>query len=182
MEENHQHDNGGHGSAHVYESTPQSDARSGEDLRENRDQGIGTFEAHAEERGNNGETLAVVGEEPRQDRDRGRVGAFEVKGEEHRKNVQALDRNIQALNDVGQLATAGRYVAWQQRVAGFYGMRLRKNVEFGRSLAEAQGFPDLLGLQRKYVSDMLLDYASSFCGLYGFSLRGAQQTPERLNR
>ncbi|MGZ9083724.1 MAG: hypothetical protein ACXW3U_16755, partial [Rhodoplanes sp.] len=171
----------GHGSAHVYESTPQSDARGAEDLREDRDPGVGTFEAHAEERGNSGETLAVDGEEPGQDRDRGRVVAFEVKAEEHGENV--LDRNIDALNDVGQLATAGGPVdAWQQRVVGFYGMRLRKNVELGRSLAEVEGIADFVGLQRKYVSDMLLDYASSFCGLYGFSLRGAQQTTQHLSR
>lgn len=160
MEEQHQHDNGGHGSARVYESTPQPDSRGGGDLREDCDQGhVRTFEPKAEERGKNADGGAA-GKEPRQDRAQRRVGTF--------------DANAQA----------DRYVsAWPRQVAGFYGRRLRKNVEFGRRFAEVEGIADLLGLQREYVNDMLLDYASSFWsfyGLAGFGLRGA--TAERLNR
>jgi hypothetical protein len=177
MDEHHQHDNGGQGSAHIYGSAPQSDARSGEDLREDdRDQGVSTFEAHAEERGKNGETLAVDGEAPRQDRDQGRVGAFDV-------NPEAVGRKIQALDDVGRVAAAGFAVyAWQRQVADFYGMRLRKNVEFGRRLSEADGIADVIGAQGEYVRATLLDYVSSFRSLYGFGLHGPQQTAERLDR
>ena len=162
MEEQHQHDNGGHGSAQVYESTVQSDAHGGGDLRDDRDQGhVRTFEAKAEERGKNADGGAA-GKEPRQDRAQRRVGTF--------------DANAQA----------DRYVsAWPRQVAGFYGRRLRKNVEFGRRFAEVEGIADLLGLQREYVNDMLLDYASSFWSFYGLAglgLRGAQQTAERSNR
>jgi hypothetical protein len=124
------------------------------------------------------DALGGDGKEPRQDRDAGRVGAFEAEAEERGKNAEALGRNIQGLSDTGHLA--GFYIAaWQRQVAGFYGMRLRKNIEFGRRLAEADGIPDLIGAQREYVRDMLLDYASGFCSLYG--LPGPQQTTERLN-
>jgi hypothetical protein len=146
MEEHHQQDNGGHGSAQVYESTVQSDARGGD------------------------------GKGPRQDLDPGRVGRLDAKAEERGENVEALGRRIQALS------AGGDVYARQRQVANFYGMRLRRNVEFGRRFAEVNGIADLFGLQRKYVSDMLLDYASNFCSLYGFGLRGVQQTAERLNR
>jgi hypothetical protein len=178
MDEHHQHDNGEHGSAQVYESTVQSDAR----LREDRDQGhVGTFEAKAEERGNNAEARGGNGKEARQDRDPGRVGTFDAEAEERGKNVEALGRKIQALDDIGRVVAAGFYVyAWQRQATDFYGMRLRKNFEFGRRFAEVDGIADLVGLQREYVRDTLLDYASS--AMTGFGLRGPQQTAERLDR
>ena len=177
MDEHHQHDNGEHGSAQVYQSTVQSDARDGEDLREDRDQGhVGTFEAKAEERGNNADAPGADGEELRKDRDQGRVGTFEV-------NAEALGRKIQALDDIGRVAAAGFYVyGWQRQVVDFYGMRLRKNVEFGRRLSEVDGIADLIGAQREYVRGTLLDYVSSFRSLYGFDLHGEQQTTERPSR
>lgn len=134
MDEHQQHENGGHGSARVYETPVQSDARGGD------------------------------GKEPRRDRGPGRVGTFDAKAD----------------------VAGGRYVyGWQQQIVGFYGMRLRKNVEFGRRFAEAEGIAGLVGLQREYVSDMLHDYAAnfwSFYGLAGFGLRGRRHTAERLDR
>jgi hypothetical protein len=147
VDEHHQHYGDGQHSAQVHEHTVQSDDRGREDSRE--------------------------------DGDAGRVGTFEAKAEERGKNAETLGRNIQGLSDTGHLA--GFYIyAWQRQVAGFYGMRLRKNVEFGRRLAEVDGIADLIGAQREYVRDMLLDYASGFCSLYG--LPGPQQTVERVNR
>lgn len=53
-------------------------------------------------------------------------------------------------------------------------MRLHKNVAFGRRLTEVSGIADLVGVQREYVRDMLLDYASGVYGMVGFGLRGAR--------
>jgi hypothetical protein len=115
------------------------------------------------------------GEEPGKDRDQGRVGTFEL-------NAEALGRKIQALDDIGRVVAAGFYVyAWQRQVVDFYGMRLRKNVEFGRRFAEVEGIADLIGLQREYMRGTLLDYASSFYQMAGFGLR-PQQSAKRLDR
>ena len=120
------------------------------------------------------------GEEPRKDHDQGRVGTFDAKAEELGKNVEELGRKIEAL---GQFVAGGRYVqAWQRQVADFYGMRLRKNVEFGRRFVEVEDIADLMGLQREYLRDIVLDYASSFYQMAGFGLRGPRQTAERLDR
>jgi hypothetical protein len=104
------------------------------------------------------------GKEPRQDRDQARVNTFEANAE----------------------IAADRYVyAGPRQVAQFYGMRVRKNIEFGRRFAEVEGIADLIGLQHEYVRDMLLDYSSSFWSFYemaGFDLRGLQQTAKRLYR
>jgi hypothetical protein len=179
MDEYHQHDNSEHGFTRVHEFAERSDAHGadGEEPRPDGDQGhVGTFDAKAEELGKNADAPGADGEEPGKDRDQGRVGTFEV-------NAEALGRKIQALDDIGRVVSAGFYIyAWQRQVVDFYGMRLRKNVEFGRRLAEADGIADLIGLQREYVRGTLLDYASSFRSLYGFGLHGPQQTTERLNR
>jgi hypothetical protein len=119
----------------------------------------------------------------RQHRDQGRVGAFEAKAEELGRNVEALGRKVRALSDSGQVVAAGDYVyAWQRQVAGFYGMRLRKNFEFAGRFAAAGGIAEVVGLQREYMRDTLLDYASSVYQMAGFGLRGARHTAERLDR
>ena len=179
MDEHHQHENGEHGFARVHEFAARSTAHgaNGKEPRQDGDQGhVGTFDAKAEELGKNADAPGADGEEPGKDRDQGRVGTFEV-------NAEALGRKIQALDDIGRVAAAGFYVyAWPRQVTDFYGMRLRKNVEFGRRLAEVDGIADLIGLQREYVRGTLLDYLSSFRSLYGFGLHGPQQTAERPNR
>ena len=179
MDEHHQHENGEHGFARVHEFDARSTADGADDKEPRPDGGqghVGTFEARAEELGNNADAPGADGEEPRKDRDQGRVGTFEV-------NAEALGPKIQALDDIGRVAAAGFYVyAWPRQVTDFYGMRLRKNVEFGRRLAEADGIADVIGAQGEYVRGTLLDYASSFRSLYGFGLRGAQQTAKLLDR
>jgi hypothetical protein len=123
------------------------------------------------------------GTEPRKDHDQGRVGTFDAKAEELGKNVEELGRKIEGLGNIGQFVAGGRYVqAWQRQVADFYGMRLRKNVEFGRRFVEVEDIADLIGLQREYLRDIVLDYASSFYQMAGFGLRGPRQTAERLDR
>ncbi len=178
MDEHQQHENGEHGFAQVHEFDARSTADGADDKEPRPDGGqghVGTFDAKAEELGNNADAPGADGQKPRQHRDQGRVGTFEV--------VEALGRKIQALDDIGRVAADGFYVyAWQRQVVDFYGMRLRKNVEFGRRLAEADGIADLIGAQREYVRDTLLDYLSSFRSLYGFGLHGEQQTIEGPNR
>jgi hypothetical protein len=153
MDKHDQHESGEHGFARVHEFAERPDAPGAD------------------------------GKEPRQDRDQGHVGTFDAKAEELSKNVEALGRKVRALSDSGQVVTAGRYVdAWQRQVTDFYGMRLRKNLEFGRRFAGAAGIADLIGLQHEYVRDMLLDYASSVYQMAGFGLQGARRTAERLDR
>ena len=158
MDEHHQHENGEHGFARVHE-----------------------FDARSTEHGANGKEPRQDGDQDGdQDRNQGRVGTFDAKAEELGKNVEELGRKIEAL---GQFVAGGRYVqAWQRQVADFYGMRLRKNVEFGRRFVEVEDIADLMGLQREYLRDIVLDYASSFYQMAGFGLRGPRQTAERLDR
>jgi hypothetical protein len=74
------------------------------------------------------------GKEPYQDRDQGRVDTFEAKAEEIGKNTEALGHKVRSFSDRGDVITAGGYAyAWQRQVFDFYGMRLRKNFEFGVS-------------------------------------------------
>lgn len=123
------------------------------------------------------------GKEPHQDRDQGRVDTFEAKAEEIGKKTEALGRKVRSFSDSGDVITAGGYVcAWQRQVVDFYGMRLRKNFEFGRRFAGAARIGELIGLQQEYVRDMLIDYASSVYAMAGFGLPGARQTAERLGR
>lgn len=122
------------------------------------------------------------GKEPRQHDDPGRVSTFDAKVGEVGKDAEALCRRIQALES-GQVAAISPYVyAWQQHVAEFYGIRLRRNFEFGRRFTKVGGIADLVGLQHEYVRDTLLDYASGFCEMVSFGLHGARQTTEHLNR
>lgn len=166
--ENYQHKgNGEHSFTRVQEFTerPPQDA----DAKEPRqDEGrVGAFDAKAEEIGNKADAPAAIDKKPGENHEQGRVGKFSAKAEE-------LD---------GKEQTHGFCVyGWQRQLVDFYGMRLRKNVEFGRRLAEADGIADLIGAQGEYVRRTLLDYASSFCSLYGFGLRGPQQTAKLLDR
>jgi hypothetical protein len=129
------------------------------------------------------DAFGADGNEPRQHRYQGRVGTFNAEAEEPGRNAEALGRKVRTFSDSGQVVTAGRYVdAWQRQVTDFYGMRLRKNLEFGRRFAGAAGIADLIGLQHEYVRDMLLDYASSVYQMAGFGLQGARRTAERLDR
>jgi hypothetical protein len=129
------------------------------------------------------DAFGADGNEPRQHRYQGRVGTFNAEAEEPGRNTEALGRKVRTFSDSGQVVTAGRYVdAWQRQVTDFYGMRLRKNLEFGRRFAGAAGIADLIGLQHEYVRDMLLDYASSVYQMAGFGLQGARRTAERLDR
>jgi hypothetical protein len=175
MDEYHQHDNSEHGFTRVQEFAERSDAHGADGEEPRQDEGhVGTFDANAEALGKNADAPGAGGIEPRKDRDQGRVGTFEV-------NAEALGQKIQALDSIGRVVAAGFYVyAWQRQVTDFYGMRLRKNFEFGRRFAEVDGIADLVGLQREYVRDTLLDYASS--AMTGFGLRGPQQTAKGLDR
>ena len=115
MDEHHQHENGEHGFARVHE-----------------------FDARSTAHGANGK-------EPRQDGDQGRNRARHSSTRRRKssaRTLKELGRKIQALDNIGQFAAAGRYVqAWQRQVADFYGMRLRKNVEFGRRFVEVEASP-----------------------------------------
>jgi hypothetical protein len=75
------------------------------------------------------------------------------------------------------MARTAKSRAIARQVADFYGMRLRKNFEFGRRFSEVDSITDLLGLQREYVGGTLLDYASSFYEMAGFGLRGRGRAP-----
>jgi hypothetical protein len=71
--------------------------------------------------------------------------------------AQARERSItESITAVGYV-----FYAWPRQVADFYDMRVRKNFEFGQRFAGVGGMADLVGLQREYVRDTLLDYASS---------------------
>lgn len=171
--ENYQHkDNGEHSFTRVQEFTerPPQDA----DAKEPRqDEGrVGAFDAKAEEIGNKADAPAAIDKKPGENHEQGRVGKFSA-------NAEELDGKEQTLGDIGH----GFCVyGWQRQLVDFYGMRLRKNVEFGRRLAEVDGIADLIGAQGEYVRGTLLDYMSSFRSLYGFGLHGPQQTTERPNR
>jgi hypothetical protein len=185
MDEHHQHDNGRDGAARVQEFASDAPGSDAKEPRQDRDQGsVGTFEAKAEEIGKNAEAKArAQGKEPRQRRDQGRVGTFETKAEDLGRKAEGLGRKVRTFSDGGEVIAGGHYVyAWQRQVADFYGMRLRKNFEFGRRFAAAGDIADVVGLQCEYVRDTLLDYASSVYQMAGFGLRGARHTAERLDR
>lgn len=153
MDEHDQHGSAEHGSARVHEFAERPDAHGAD------------------------------GNEPRQHRYQGRVGTFNAEAEEPGRNAEALGRKVRTFSDGGQVVAAGHYFdAWQRQVAGFYGMRLRKNFEFAGRFATAGGMADVVGLQCEYVRDMLLDYTSSVYQMAGFGLRGARHTAERLDR
>src|SRR5512132_2148127 len=142
MDEHHQHDNGRDGAARVQEFASDAPGSDAKEPRQDRDQGnVGTFEAKAEE---NAEAKArAQGKEPRQRRDQGRVGTFETKAEDLGRKAEGLGREVRTFSDGGEVVTGGPYVyAWQRQLADFYGMRLRKNFEFGRRFAAAGDIAD----------------------------------------
>jgi hypothetical protein len=183
MDEHHQHGNGGDGAARVQEFASDAPGSDAKEPRQDRDQAsVGTFEAKAEEIGKSAEAKArAQGKEPRQPRDQGRVGTFATKAEDLGKKAEGLGRKVRTFSDGVEVVTGSHYVyAWQRKV--FYGMRLRKNFEFGRRFAAAGDIADVVGLQCEYMRDTLLDYASSFYAMAGIGFRGARHTAERLDR
>jgi hypothetical protein len=119
----------------------------------------------------------------RQPRDQGRLGTFETKAEDLGRKAEGLGRKVRTFSNGGEVVAGGHYFdAWQRQVAGFYGMRLRKNFEFAGRFAAAGEIADVVGLQCEYVRDTLLDYASSFYSMAGIGFRGARHTAERLDR
>src|SRR5512147_919038 len=185
MDKHYQHGNGGDGSARVQEFASDAPGSDAKEPRQDRDPGsVGTFEAKAGEIGKNAEAkVRAQGKEPGQHRDQGRLSTFETKDEDLGRKAEGLGRKVRTFSDGGQVVTGGHYVyAWRRQVADLYGMRLRKNFEFGGRFAAAGDIADVVGLQCEYVRDTLLDYASSFYAMAGIGFRGARHSAERLDR
>lgn len=83
-----------------------------------------------------------------------------------------------AWTDTGSVVfgTAGHFfLSWQREVADFFGMRLDKDLQFGRRLTEVRDPAAWVRLNSEYVREAVSDYTSSLSDLTMQSARDAQQ-------
>ena len=67
------------------------------------------------------------------------------------------------------------FLSWQREVAHFFGMRLDKDLQFGRRLVEVRDPAAWVRLNSEYVREAVSDYTSSLSDLTMQSARDAQQ-------
>jgi hypothetical protein len=83
-----------------------------------------------------------------------------------------------AWTDTGSVAFATAayfFLSWQRQTAAFCGMRLDKDLQFGRRLVEVRDPAAWVRLNSEYVREAVSDYTSSLSDLTMQSARDAQQ-------
>ena len=83
-----------------------------------------------------------------------------------------------AWTDTGSVAfgtAAHFFLSWQRQTAAFCGMRLDKDLQFGRRLVEVRDPAAWVRLNSEYVREAVSDYTSSLSDLTMRSAKDAQQ-------